>query len=598
MSAEQLKNCDYFRRNGFVVQRNLLDADKVATLSTILKQKYLGENLKFLRNDVANNVSEVTSYIWDKRVTEFVASAIAGPPKFLQSSDFQINHNVPGWHRDSPSRKFGGVDWQSFDGPYSCVKCILYFEAADFGLGVVPGSHVHPIAVEAVHKYDGEHVVVEDGGLPDFGYDAENWRTVNVLMRPGDAIVFDQRLFHRGWPTAQRTREERRMLNRAGEYKYSSGKITLALCFGLDNFHSNRYYSAFRFHRKDLKYTDLAPALVETLREKGLLLSKMGQNLFEDDADASMDLYTSLKDALAVDGDAPAEDVVFELPRARKADSRIKREALTRPFIKFANLSCPVCRNNTEMMASNYPSGNQEFFANLTVIGCRKCGFAHVPNRVLGLSNFRKRAKPADSSVRHETWPGSHWGAKVLAKLRGGHEAEAGTSWRAELAIDPACGYGVELARIPASRRIGIEPFAEAAVIARQAGVEIVADLSKIASKCADFIVADRWIETLLAREVVEELSDLRRKLKPDGVLLLRSANASLLCINNKRKRHSPNLSFFSAQSLRATLTSAEFSSIEIEGQGATFNTHKKPAYEPDLQDDIRQEWLVVAARP
>ncbi|MFD1703668.1 methyltransferase domain-containing protein [Methylopila henanensis] len=584
----------HFKANGFSLRRSLLDADETQALSARLRETYLGEQLKFLRNDIANNVPEVTHYIWDPRVVEFVAASIGGQPKFLQASDFQINHNVFGWHRDSPSRKFGGVDWQEFDGPYACVKCILYLDATDFGLGVVPGSHLHPIPVEDVHRYKGETVTLAEGDAPDFGYGLDDWRTVNVVVQPGDALLFDQRLYHRGWPTARRSAEERRLLSRTGQYKYSGGKITLALCYGLDNFHSHRYYSAFRFHRVDLKFQDLPPETIEKLDEHDLLLSSMGRNLFEDDETASQDLYSSLKMALAVEKLPEAEDVVFETPPATRADGRIKGEALTRPFIRFHRQACPACGSSEPALTSNYPSGNQEFFANLTVHGCADCGFAFVPNRVLGLSRFRRRAAPE----------GALEDPAAIARFRPDHSfAAAWPDVTANLdgrtVLDIACGYGAALAEFAGARRVGVEFDPEIAAVARAGGVETVSRLSQVEPGSVDIVIADRWLESLPPKELLEELKEARPKLKPDGALLLKVSNASLLRLNAKRARHSPNLSFFSARSLRATLKKAGYGATVVRSAGEDFQLHRAPIHTPaEPDDDVRGEWLMALARP
>ncbi|MFD1332009.1 methyltransferase domain-containing protein [Methylopila musalis] len=583
----------HFKSNGFSLRRGLLDADEVKALSARLREAYLGEQLKFLRNDIANNVPEVTHYIWDPRVVEFVADSIGGRPKFLQASDFQINHNVFGWHRDSPSRKFGGVDWQEFDGPYACVKCILYFDTTDFGLGVVPGSHLHPIAVEDVHHYKGETVTLDQGEAPDFGYGLDDWRPVNVVVQPGDALLFDQRLYHRGWPTARRSAEERRLLSRAGQYKYSGGKITLALCYGLDNFHSHRYYSAFRFHRVDLKFQDLPPPIIDKLEANDLLLSSMGRNLFEDDEAASQDLYSSLKMALAVEKLPEAEDVLFETPPATRSDSRLKGEALTRPFVKFQRQACPACGSVEPLLASNYPSGNQEFFANLTVLGCAQCGFAFVPNRVLGLSRFHRRAAPE----------GALKDPAAVARFRPDHpftatwpEATAGLENRTVL--DIACGYGAALAEFAGARRIGVEFDPEIAAVARGSGIETVSRLSLVEPSSVDLMIADRWLESLPPKEALEELKEARPKLKPDGALLLKVSNASLLRLNAKRARHAPNLSFFSARALKAMLNKAGYGTVEVRAAGAKFKPHRTPIYTPSKgRDDVRGEWLMALAR-
>ena len=75
--------------------------------------------------------------------------------------------------------------------------------------------------------------------------------------------MFDQRLYHSG----------RRVDDGAVTKERDAPKFTLSLVFGLDNMHSTRFFSYFRYARRELGYKPLPPTYVDRLREHDLLLS-------------------------------------------------------------------------------------------------------------------------------------------------------------------------------------------------------------------------------------------------------------------------------------------------------------------------------------
>ena len=93
-------------------------------------------------------------------------------------------------------------------------------------------------------------------------------------MRPGDALVFDERILHAG----RRLTADRSQI---GD-DFVGSKTTLAYVFGAENRHSWRFYSFFRFRRPELRYTDLAPTTLARVRELNLLPGFYGRNLFEE----------------------------------------------------------------------------------------------------------------------------------------------------------------------------------------------------------------------------------------------------------------------------------------------------------------------------
>ena len=91
---------------------------------------------------------------------------------------------------------------------------------------------------------------------------------------PGDLLVFDIRMLHGG-----------RVLDPFyGQLHQDLAhpKTQVAIVYGANNIHSQRFYSYTRFVREDMGYANLSEIEIELLREHALLLPDMNRNLFEE----------------------------------------------------------------------------------------------------------------------------------------------------------------------------------------------------------------------------------------------------------------------------------------------------------------------------
>ena len=273
-----------FHKNGFSVARSLIPSAEIAELEKTLSAKYLGEKLQFFSTDIVNNIPELRPYATDGRVLNAVRHALATDDiRFLQCGDVHFNLNA-GWHRDSANRRWGGLDWDAAYGPYGCVKIIIYMQCSDFGLGVVPGSHRFPLPIEdlvARHQNAQPLIIAENEEVPIFDFDEKNWSVVVPLMRPGDAIIFDMRLYHCGHPLKRISEETRNTLRQQKITGYTDDKSTFSLTYGPQNVLSERFYSFIRFHRADLKYRAMDAQFVESLKRHDIALSSGYANILE-----------------------------------------------------------------------------------------------------------------------------------------------------------------------------------------------------------------------------------------------------------------------------------------------------------------------------
>jgi FkbM family methyltransferase len=280
-TVERLTPEQALHENGFYAVRSLLpEATRTALaakLHAVANKRVDGQ--EWMSVDCVNRVSVVGDTLFDARIHQAVRAAIGPDIRFLQVSDVQINHDHLNWHRDSTYRgpsAAGALDWDESRAPYRVIKILIYLESENAGLAMLPGTHRTPPLMDAEHVANleraGKYTVVgpRDEANRHFSKD-ERALPLMFCASPGDALIFDERLYHCG-----------RRMNGGRVARDAKGKkLTLSYVFGADNVHSARLYSYFRYLRKDLGYRDLSPALRQRLQKEGLALSTGWSNHFE-----------------------------------------------------------------------------------------------------------------------------------------------------------------------------------------------------------------------------------------------------------------------------------------------------------------------------
>jgi hypothetical protein len=267
------------RENGFTVFRGLFPAAECARLARRLKTEAgIRDGVKFTKVDATNNYPTAREIMLEGRILDAVRSAIGEAPRFLQVSDLHYLHDTAGWHRDSVHRAHDSSeapDWRPGEPPFGVVKAILYMETENAAMGIMGGSHLSPIEmdhgyVRSVENADGQLVIGLDDD-PNRRLTAEEKRTpLAWRAQIGDVLVFDERMYHAG----RRVDQGKVSVNR------EAPKFTLSLVFGLDNDHSARMYSYFRYVRSELAYRDIETPFADDLAERGLVLSQGWGNFY------------------------------------------------------------------------------------------------------------------------------------------------------------------------------------------------------------------------------------------------------------------------------------------------------------------------------
>ncbi len=265
-----------FRHNGFYIFRNAIPQDEADRLAKFIKAGYgVDEMDLFTRADIVNQVPELTKYIYDPRIVERVKACVGDEISFVQQSDFHANYVAHGWHRDSANRSFGvGRDWDESNSPYKVAKAMFYLEGKDIALAVLPRSH--QIAVPPTENwgdFSTYQVLPKENVLDVPLYDDGDVQPILIEGGPGDLLVFDIRILHGGRvldPVYAQLHQE-----------LAHPKSQVAIVYGANNIHSQRFYSYTRFVRDDMGYADLPASDMQLLESHSLLLENINTNLFD-----------------------------------------------------------------------------------------------------------------------------------------------------------------------------------------------------------------------------------------------------------------------------------------------------------------------------
>ncbi len=273
--------------DGYQVVRNLLTAEDVKFYRhRIQSMSGVGDDdfgsKVFECPDGVSQHCEFWPLIYHERLISVIRELLGPSARYTQHSDLHA-HRTGGWHRDCACRKFGvGPDWANDGDPYQVVRVAIYlqsFEESGSSLGVVPGSHRYEARPQGRQKSYWRNRFRLERKLRRVGHavglcdrfaqpDARMtmWTQANyrpwttrpsypiwIKTEPGDAVIFDQRLYHSASPI-------------------HGPKYAVYLSYSPENQHATNHLGYYRHFRSDLGYQDLAPGLRQTLIEKNLYM--------------------------------------------------------------------------------------------------------------------------------------------------------------------------------------------------------------------------------------------------------------------------------------------------------------------------------------
>ncbi|WP_158085696.1 methyltransferase domain-containing protein [Henriciella aquimarina] len=265
---------EFYEKNGFAIVRNVLTEREANGRAKQFKSDLVPDPMPeagHTTKDVAAMYPPAQEYVFDPRVLAAVRGCLGNDIRFLQWATYQLNHMSFPWHRDGGYRTFNvGLDWDESQHKYSVAKIILYFECKNFSMGVYPRSHREDIDRTRISKKLADHEFVSiHNQRPGVLLDNKPYL---APVKPGDALIFDQRLFHCGRLTD--------VLSGEFTEEIKDDKSFLSLIYGADNPHSSRFYSYFN-HERDFGVRPMQKSLVDRLEAAGLYLSTGQENYFD-----------------------------------------------------------------------------------------------------------------------------------------------------------------------------------------------------------------------------------------------------------------------------------------------------------------------------
>jgi len=278
-TAARLAPATALRENGFTVFRGLFTPAECARLAAELKAEAgIRNGVKFTKVDATLHFPAARRVMLEGRIIDAVRSALGAQPRYLQVGDLHYLHDTAAWHRDSVHRATDSSeapDWRNTDVPFGVVKAILYMEADNAAMGLMGGSHASPIEMDKarVQRIEDAHgqLVIGPGEEPNRRLSAAQKATpIAWKAEVGDVLVFDERTYHAG----RRVDAGQVTANR------EAPKFTLSLVFGLDNEHSFRMHSYFRYVRTELSYRDLPAEFAGELERRDLVPSRGWSNFY------------------------------------------------------------------------------------------------------------------------------------------------------------------------------------------------------------------------------------------------------------------------------------------------------------------------------
>ena len=147
-----------------------------------------------------------------------------------------------------------GRDWDESNSPYKVAKAMFYLEGKDIALAVLPRSH--QIAVPPTENwgdFSTYQVLPKENVLDVPLYDDGDVQPILIEGGPGDLLVFDIRILHGGRvldPVYAQLHQE-----------LAHPKSQVAIVYGANNIHSQRFYSYTRFVRDDMGYATYRQAI-------------------------------------------------------------------------------------------------------------------------------------------------------------------------------------------------------------------------------------------------------------------------------------------------------------------------------------------------
>tara|TARA_Y100000590_G_scaffold437643_1_gene559501 strand:- start:3559 stop:4398 length:840 start_codon:yes stop_codon:yes gene_type:complete len=260
-----------FFRDGYHVIPSLLSCDKakrfryeINKLFNFPEEDIKSEDISYRTYALADGVTKKSEFwpiIFNEKLLSTIRGLIGHNIRYVQHSDLHINLGGGRYHRDSCCRKFGTEpDWDESVEPYKIVRVAIYlsdYKDSGSSLELLPSSHKRESWLNQIEYtiWNKIRVKFRKLGLNEF---LPHWflsrKKITIKTKPGDCIIFDQRLMHAGGDL--------------GKKDYP--KYAIYLAFGIDNSHTRNHRNFYQDRPTYEK--NISNDLKVMLKEKNLLL--------------------------------------------------------------------------------------------------------------------------------------------------------------------------------------------------------------------------------------------------------------------------------------------------------------------------------------
>lgn len=218
----------------------------------------------FVMPDGVTKTPEFWPLVFNERLVGTIRELLGDNIRYTQHSDLHINLGAGKFHRDSAYREFGvGPDWDEAKAPYKVVRIALYlsdYDESGSSLVVLPGTHRRESRLNRLELRLWAELRTrwrahfDTNSMPQL---ALTMKRELIRHKPGDCVVFDQRLVHAG-----------------GIVRGRMPKYAVYLSYGLNNQHAQNHHDYYLSRPTYLP--ELPPELATRLDDAHLRLVANG----------------------------------------------------------------------------------------------------------------------------------------------------------------------------------------------------------------------------------------------------------------------------------------------------------------------------------
>ncbi|WP_300301998.1 phytanoyl-CoA dioxygenase family protein [Ferrovibrio sp.] len=234
-----------FEKSGYHYLPGLLSADEAQQYRMRINRAFGLPERELSNRDIdsktytlPDGITKIPDFwplIFNTKLLETIRGLLGGDIRYTQHSDLHINLGAGKYHRDSAYRDFGvGPDWDESKSAYKVVRVAIYlsdYDNSGSSLVILPGTHRHESWLNRMEVRFWNELrtrwrrFLDTNSLPQW---AISMPKTTIRHKPGDCLIFDQRVLHAG-----------------GVVAGAMPKYAAYLSFSLDNIHAYNHHAYY-----------------------------------------------------------------------------------------------------------------------------------------------------------------------------------------------------------------------------------------------------------------------------------------------------------------------------------------------------------------